>query len=142
MPALNIIAIQDTVRNSGSSSSRPSGMAPNRLNASHSTKITNADDVTTNSQPVFSMVQVRAAPDTLLRDGVLRKPQTKNPTAMAAVTPKTTQSMPRLRARSSSWTGTSSAGWGITPPDPVCRARTILRRLRGSADVLGSLPRD
>jgi hypothetical protein len=28
MPALNIIAIQDEVRNSGASSSRPSGMRP------------------------------------------------------------------------------------------------------------------
>src|ERR1700712_4450026 len=116
MPALNIIAIQDTVRNSGSSSSRPSGMAPNLLTANQSTKITNADDVTTKSQPVFSMVQVSAAPDTLLREGVLTKPHTRNATAMAAVTPKTTQSMPRLRPSSVSSTGTSSAGWGITPP--------------------------
>ena len=137
MPALNIIAIQDTVRNSGSSSSRPSGIAPNLLTANHSTKITNADDVTTKSQPVFSMVQVSAEPDTLLRDGVLTKPHTRKPTAIAAVTPNTTQSMPRLRACSSSSTGTSSAGCGITPPDPVWSARTTRRRFRGSGGSSG-----
>ena len=37
MPALNIIAIHETVRNSGSSSSRPSGMRPYLLAASHRT---------------------------------------------------------------------------------------------------------
>lgn len=108
-------------------------MAPYLLTASHSTKITNADDVTTNSQPVFSIVHVNAEPDTLLRVGVLRKPHTRKPTAIAAVTPNTTQSMPRLRDCSSSSTATSSAGCGITPPEPVSSAVTTRRRLRCSS---------
>jgi hypothetical protein len=37
MPALNIMAIHETVRNSGASSSRPSGMRPYLLAASHRT---------------------------------------------------------------------------------------------------------
>ena len=37
MPALNIIATQDTVRNSGCSSSRPSGIRPYRPAASQIT---------------------------------------------------------------------------------------------------------
>ncbi len=63
MPALNIIAIQETVRNSGSSSSRPSGMLPNRLAASQITNTTNALAVVTNSQPVSAITQVSAVPD-------------------------------------------------------------------------------
>ena len=61
MPALNIIAIHETVLNSGSSSSRPSGMLPNRLTASqqHEDARTPATS-TTNSQPVLSIVQVSA----------------------------------------------------------------------------------
>ena len=62
MPALNIIATQETVRNSGSSSSRPSGMSPNRLAASQMTNTTNALAVVTKSQPVSSRItQVSAA---------------------------------------------------------------------------------
>ena len=53
MPALNIIATHDTVRNSGPSSSRPSWMLPNRLMASQMTKTTNALEVSTKSQPVL-----------------------------------------------------------------------------------------
>src|SRR6187402_3493447 len=98
MPALNIIAIHEIVLNSGSSSSRPSGMEPNRLTANQSTNSTNADDVTTNNQPVFSIVQVSAEPDTLFSDGVLTNPHTRKPSAMTAVTPNTTQSTPLLRA--------------------------------------------
>jgi hypothetical protein len=37
IPALNIMAIHDVVRNSGCSSSAPSGMRPYLLAASHST---------------------------------------------------------------------------------------------------------
>ena len=64
MPALNIIAIQETVLNSGSSSSRPSGMLPYLLIASHSTKTTKALEVVTNSQPAFVIVQSRELPET------------------------------------------------------------------------------
>ena len=77
MPALNIIAIQEMVRNSGSSSSRPSGMLPKRLSASHSTKTTKALEVSTKSQPVLRIVQASDVPDTLARESVLTNPQTR-----------------------------------------------------------------
>ena len=60
MPALNIMAIQETVRNSGSSSSPPSGMRPYLLAASHSTKITKKVELRTKNQPVLVMTQVCA----------------------------------------------------------------------------------
>ena len=82
--------------NSGSSSSRPSGMVPYRPSASHSTKTTNPDAVSTNSHPVLSITQASALPDALASVSVLTKPHTRKPTAMAAVTPKTTQSTPAV----------------------------------------------
>ena len=60
MPALNIIAIQETVLNSGSSSSPPSGMLPNRPAASQITKATKPEASTTNSQPMLCTVQSSA----------------------------------------------------------------------------------
>ncbi len=97
MPAENIMAIQETPLNSGSSSSRPSGIVPYRPSASQSTKTTNPDPVSTNNQPVLSMTHVSALPEALASDGVLTKPHTRNPTAMTAVMPNTTQSTPRER---------------------------------------------
>ena len=94
MPALNIMAIHETVLNSGSSSSRPSGMAPKRPSASHSTKTTKPDAVRMNSQPVLAMIHVSVVPETLFREGVLTNPQIRKATAMAAVTPNTTKSIP------------------------------------------------
>ena len=64
MPAENIIAIQETVRNSGSSSSRPSGMLPYWLIASQITNTTKALAVGTNSQPALVIVQSRRVPET------------------------------------------------------------------------------
>ena len=113
MPALNIIATHDTVRNSGPSSSRPSGMLPNLLTASQMTKTTNALAVSTNSQPVLVMTQVSDLPDAVPRVVLLTRPQTTKATATAADTPKTSLSSPRPRCGSAS-TGTSSAGWGTT----------------------------
>src|SRR5690349_20832047 len=97
MPALNIIAIHEMVRNSGSSSSRPSGMLPNRLTASQSTNNTKPDAVITNSQPVLFITQPSADLEAVASEDVLTPPQTRNPTASAAVTPNTTQSTPRRR---------------------------------------------
>src|SRR6478735_2750669 len=113
MPAENIIATQETVLNSGSSSSRPSGMLPYLLIASHSTKTTKALEVVTNSQPAFVIVQSSELPETVAREEVLTNPQTRNATAIAAVTPKTTLSRP-ARSGSAASTCTSSAGCGIT----------------------------
>ena len=115
MPALNIIATHEMVRNSGSSSSQPSGMLPNLPSASHSTNTTKPDAVSANSQPVLSMIQVSADPDALANVAVLTKPQTRNPSAMIAVMPNTTLSSPRLRVCSSSSIGTAKIGC-----DPVC----------------------
>ena len=60
MPALNIIAIQLTVLNSGFSPSLPSGIFPYRLSASHSAKITNPVAEKMNSQPTlrFDVVSI------------------------------------------------------------------------------------
>ena len=78
MPALNIIATQETVLNSGSSSSPPSGMLPKRPAASQMTKATNAEASTTNSQPMLRTVQSSAVPDAVPRLLVSRKPQATN----------------------------------------------------------------
>src|SRR3712207_1691218 len=92
MPALNIIAIQDTVRNWGSSSSAPSLMRPYLLAASQMTKTTKKLAASTKSQPVFWMTQPSADEDTEPRLAVLTKPQITKPTASAAVTPNTRRS--------------------------------------------------
>ena len=60
MPAANIMATQDTVRNSGFSPSLPSGMLPNLPRASHSTKTTKREARTIKSQPVYCITQFRA----------------------------------------------------------------------------------
>ena len=63
MPALNIIAIHDTVRNSGCSSSRPSRMRPKRLNASHSAKTTKPVAARMKPQPPPRMTPLSMALD-------------------------------------------------------------------------------
>ena len=110
MPAENIIAIQDTVLNSGSSSSRPSGMRPYLLAASQMTNRTKPEATSEKSQPMLCTTQPRPAPEAELRVSVLRKPQSTKAIAIAAVTPKTIVStFCGLSAWCSSTTG-SSAG--------------------------------
>src|SRR4051794_4157218 len=92
IPALNIIATQETVRNSGASPSRPSGIRPYRLAASHSTYSTKAEARTTNSQPRLVSIQVSALPLVLPRLVGARRPQATNARATTAATPKTTVS--------------------------------------------------
>src|SRR3954452_415411 len=92
MPALNIIAIHETVRNSGASSSRPSGMRPYLLAASHSTNTTKAEANVTNSQPRFSSIQLSAEPLAEPRPLGLRKPQATNARATTAETANTPRS--------------------------------------------------
>ena len=123
MPALNIIAIQETVLNSGSSSSLPSGMLPKRPSASQITKTTKTEASTTNSQPMFLTRPVqgragRAEPRLL----VSTKPQATKARAMAAVTPKTTRSIFEPRALSSTTTGVSRAGWTVSLSGGGCAA--------------------
>ena len=59
MPALNIIATQLTVLNSGFSSSRPSGIRPWRLNASQSANRTKQVAEMMNNQPRLLTTQFR-----------------------------------------------------------------------------------
>ena len=109
MPALNIIAIHETVLNSGCSSSRPSRMRPKRLNASHSAKTTKPVAARMKPQPPPRMTPLSIALDAALRLSVPMTPQATKITASAAPTPKTTQSVPCLRSAA------DSAG---TPPGP------------------------
>src|SRR6476620_11133979 len=113
MPAEDIIATHETVLNSGSSSSPPRGLLPYLPIASHSTNTTKALEVVTNSQPAFVIVQSREVPETSESEEVLTNPQTRNATAIAAVTPKTTLSRPE-RSGSAASTWTSRAGCGMT----------------------------
>ena len=68
MPALNIIAIQETVLNSGFSSSLPSGMLPNRPTASQSTKTTKADGGEHEQPAGVVHHPARASPEAVLSD--------------------------------------------------------------------------
>ncbi|MDR6117188.1 hypothetical protein QE370_000372 [Aeromicrobium sp. SORGH_AS981] len=95
MPALNIMAIQETVRNSGFSSSSPSGTRPYLEAASHSTKRTKNDATSTKNQPVLTITQEREASEAALRPSVLTRPQTTKAMATTPVTPKTTGSILR-----------------------------------------------
>ncbi len=125
MPAENIIAIHETVRNSGSSSSVPSGMSPNRLTASQMTKATNPEARTTNIQPMFVTDHPRAESDAAESVSVLRNPQATKATAIAATTPKTTLSTVAPRAVCSTTSmprtgcGASSATGVRTPSSTV-----------------------
>ncbi|GAA4328276.1 hypothetical protein GCM10023178_41090 [Actinomadura luteofluorescens] len=87
IPALNIIATHETVRNSGSSPSRPRGMRPYRLNASHSEKITKPVAARTNSQPRFVSSQSSIASAAELRPPVSAPPQITNEADSTAATP-------------------------------------------------------
>ena len=111
MPAENIIAIQETVLNSGSSSSRPSGMRPNLPAASQMTNSTNPLATSANSQPMLCTTQPRPAVEAELRVEVLVNPQRTKPMARAAVIPKTIVSSRRGSSAGCSSMLRSSAGW-------------------------------
>ena len=98
MPALNIIAIQEMVRNSGRSSSRPSGIRPYLLAASQITYTTNADASSTNSQPRLPVTQPRTEPLTEPRPVGVAKPQATKPSAIAAATANRTLSTAQCRS--------------------------------------------
>ena len=75
MPAENIIATHDDVRNSGASPSPPSGMLPNLLAASQMTKTTKPEATSEKSQPVLCTTKSRPAEALVLRLSVLSAPQ-------------------------------------------------------------------
>ncbi|GAA4893989.1 hypothetical protein GCM10023237_10320 [Streptomyces coeruleoprunus] len=85
MPALNIIAIQARLPNSGSASSRPSRISPNLLKAitRHSTRKVSA--ATTKSQPKLSRTQDRPVEDALSKESL--PSQAHRTTAATAATP-------------------------------------------------------
>src|SRR6478735_11711919 len=94
MPALNSIAIQEMVLNSGSSSSQPSGMRPYLLAASHNTKTTKKLAARTKNQPRPLMAASLVPADTADNPGVSTRPHTTKAIEMTPVTPNTTQSRP------------------------------------------------
>lgn len=94
MPAENIIAIHEEVRNSGSSSSLPRGMLPNLPTANQSTNSTNRLASRTKAQPVLCITHSRALLEKVDSEVVPITPQATNARAMTAATPKTIQSSP------------------------------------------------
>ena len=115
MPALNIIAIQDTVRNSGFSPSSPSGIRPYRLKARNSAKMTKPVAASTKPQPVLVTSQSSAPLAKELSESVARAPQATRANMIAAVTPKTIQSV--LGRSVNSGCPGSSVGW-LEDPEP------------------------
>ena len=115
MPALNIIATHDTVRNSGPSSSRPSGMLPNLLTASQITKTTNALAVSTNSQPVLVMTHVSDLSDAVAEARLADETPDDEGDRDRCGDPEDEPSVRvRTARRGSASTGKSSAGCGTT----------------------------
>src|SRR5919107_3838562 len=112
MPALNIIAIHEMVRNSGRSWSRPSGIRPYLPAASQITKTTNADANSTNSQPRLPVTQPSIDPLAVPRPVGVTKPQATKPNAMAAAMANRTLSTAQCR---SAWHGGVSAMAGCVP---------------------------
>src|SRR3954447_10891664 len=97
MPAENIIATHDDVRNSGASPSPPSGMLPYLLAASQMTKTTKPEATSEKSQPVLCTTKSRPAEALVLRPSVPRAPHRTKAMATPAATPKTTFVDPRGR---------------------------------------------
>lgn len=94
IPALNIIAIQETVRNSGFSPSAPSGILPYLLAASQITYTTKTVAISTNNQPVLLITQVCAFPAAVAKLVRSMMPHATNARDPIAVTPKTRRSSP------------------------------------------------
>src|SRR5688500_1444324 len=122
MPALNIIAIQEMVRNSGRSSSRPSGIRPYLPAASQITYTTNADASSTNSQPRLPVTQPRTEPLTVPRPVGVTKPQATKPSAMTAATANRTRSTAQCRSATQGG-GSAMAGW--VPVTDTSEAATV-----------------
>ncbi len=113
MPALNIIAIHARLPNSGSASSLPSRIRPNRLKAmrKHSTRKTSA--ATTNSQPKLPSTQFSAVSVT---DSKFFLPSAAQATtASTAATPAPT----RTRSGGGSCAASPGAECGVGSSD-VC----------------------
>jgi hypothetical protein len=126
IPALNIIAIQETVRNSGASPSRPSGIRPYRLTASHSANTTNPLAASTNAHPPTLITPLSTADITALMDSVCSNPHAMNATTSAADDPNTHRSTP-VRPSGATCGMSSGMSSGISlESDGTCR--TMSRR--------------
>ena len=117
MPALNIMAIHEVVRNSGGSSSRPSGILPKRLNASQSANTTNALADSTNAQPPAVITPDSTAEDTALSVSVDSAPQRMNAMTSTPAMTKIVRSMVLGSSAAVCSTGSpgSVVGWSGTP---------------------------
>ena len=91
MPAANIIAIHEMVRNSGSSSLRPSLMGPKWLSAMTMTKATKIVLKSTKDQPSLSSTKPRVASATVENDSEPMVPHSTTASATTAATPVTIQ---------------------------------------------------
>src|SRR3954468_22963087 len=96
IPALNIIAIHELVRNSGRSSSWPRRRCPKREQARNATRIKKAAVDSTNSQPRFFRTQSSTFPTTLASSSWNSTPTSTNATDSPAAIAKTGTSIFRL----------------------------------------------
>ena len=92
MPALNIMAIQASVSNSGSSSSAPSRIRPNRVAAITTASTRNASAATTKNQPKVPTVQARPDSPKRASEPLASTPHSTTATTPATPTPSTTRS--------------------------------------------------
>src|SRR5699024_3602328 len=97
------------------------------------------------NQPMFSMDQAKAAPDTAATDSGLRIPHSTKPTMREPVTPKIVLSSVNFRSLSSTPTHERRPGWmswGYNPTASVARREKSLSRIvtscsRGPSDPVG-----
>src|SRR5690606_15654565 len=93
MPALNIMATQETVRNSGSSPSAPRWILPYRLAASHRANTTKPEAASMKAQPPLWISPLSALAETSSSESVQTAPQRTIARVSAALTPITTRSV-------------------------------------------------
>ncbi len=111
MPALNIMATQETVLNSGSSPSWPRVIFPYRLMASQSAKTTKPVAVSMKNQPPLCIRPLSMSVETFSSESVATPPQTTKARVRTAVTPNTTRSVCGDRPA-----GSGAAMSGAPPP--------------------------
>src|SRR5918999_5579771 len=97
IPALNIMATHDTVRNSGCSSCPPSRILPYRLKARYIEKARKPNDDSMNTQPKLGTRKLHStASKTAARLSVKRMPHRTNTADVMAATQNTVESIPDL----------------------------------------------
>ena len=141
MPALNIIAIHETVRNSGRSLSRPRGIRPYLLIATPMAKSTKPLAARTKAQPPYGMTtSLRSVSATTARLPGEAIPHATIANAMIADTPNTTWS---VRGRCFSCAGVNSGSCFASAVDRESVSpgwSTILSESESSSSVLERSP--